>query len=607
MKSRTIVRLLAVLLAVTLATAGVWRILKRPALVEMCDLANYTEPSRHALLMADPSGDIPERVVYLDQGWEPRDSMEFYTRPQGSRVIPYTWFLALEQPNTDAPFRDPAYLSRLGYLPQKPNGCNPDGLPVGFVKDPQREGEKVDWFGFTCAACHTTQIHYNGVAYRIDGGPSMGDIDTLLTSMTQALEQTLDDPAKFDRFANRVLATDPTARNKAELREQLESASRVRRDYDATNRPPHPYGFARLDAFGRITNALIVSGLGVVDDSQKKPPDAPVSYPFLWDTPHHDYVQWNAVARNKVLGSDDLGGLARNVGQVIGVFGEVRVSEPHSATVFTGYKSSARIPDLIRLEAILRNLRSPQWPTEFPAIDEPKRATGEALFARYCQRCHHTLDRADPGRTVTATKTSVKAVGTDPLMASNFATRKAKTGRLEGRRAYFVTGDRFGKEASADAMLVHTVVAIILGSPWSQYDSAELSELRDYKQPTITDPDPLMVYKARPLNGIWATAPYLHNGSVPSLYQLLLPADQRVKEFTVGRRAFDPVHVGFQTDPFDGGFRFRTHDEMGRPIPGNSNAGHEYGSGKARSAGGDSLPPLTDEQRWQLVEYLKSL
>jgi hypothetical protein len=156
-------------------------------------------------------------------------------------------------------------------------------------------------------------------------------------------------------------------------------------------------------------------------------------------------------------------------------------------------------------------------------------------------------------------------------------------------------------------MLVHTVVGVILGSPWSQYGSVDFEELRDRKGPTVSDPEPLLVYKARPLNGIWATAPYLHNGSVPSLYQLLLPADKRVKAFSVGRREFDPVNVGFKIEPFDGGFRFRTHSEIGLPIPGNSNAGHEYGTGKPREVGGDGLPALTDEQRWKLVEYLKSL
>ena len=56
-------------------------------------------------------------------------------------------------------------------------------------------------------------------------------------------------------------------------------------------------------------------------------------------------------------------------------------------------------------------------------------------------------------------------------------------------------------------------------------------------------------YKARPLNGIWATAPYLHNASVRTLYQLLLPAEQREKTFNLGSKEFDPVNVGYVDGP----------------------------------------------------------
>jgi mono/diheme cytochrome c family protein len=566
--------------------------------VELTSLGAYDEPTRGAFV---PAG--VERVVYLDQGWSPRESLDFYTHTQGSRLLPYSWFLALEQPESDVSFHDSANMSRLGYLPQAAGPGNEDGLPVGFARDPTRSGERLDWFGFTCAACHTAELQYKNVAYRIDGGPASGDLQAFLADLTQSLRATLDDPAKFRRFADRVRARG----GDRELRTELERVYQNRAEYEQQNRTPHPYGPARLDAFGRIVNTVLVSALGVDDESQSRPPDAPVSYPFLWDTPHHDYVQWNAVARNKIMGSDLLGGLARNVGEVLGVFGEVTVSKPHSASVFTGYGSSARIPDLIHLEGLVRKLQSPRWPDAFPPIDEAKRATGEGLYDRYCARCHERIDRADPNRAVTAHRTPLRVIGTDPRMATNFASRTGKTGRVEGRRAFFSTGDRFGKEARADDILVHTVVGVILGSPWKNYQEARLSDLRDRRPPGDPDHDPLLVYKARPLNGVWATAPYLHNGSVPNLYQLLMPADRREQSFTVGSREFDPVRVGFRTDPVPGTFLFRTRDDRGVPIPGNSNAGHEYGTGKPKGGGGDGLPALTDDERWALVEYLKSL
>ena len=107
-KRKVFVRLVVALSLAGLLGYGAWRVLKRPHPVDLGDLANYTDPSRDALLTADPAGETPARVVYLDQGWEPRDSMEFYTRPQGSRLLPYSWFLALEQPTGEALFRDPA-------------------------------------------------------------------------------------------------------------------------------------------------------------------------------------------------------------------------------------------------------------------------------------------------------------------------------------------------------------------------------------------------------------------------------------------------------------------------------------------------------------------
>jgi hypothetical protein len=94
-------------------------------------------------------------------------------------------------------------------------------------------------------------------------------------------------------------------------------------------------------------------------------------------------------------------------------------------------------------------------------------------------------------------------------------------------------------------------------------------------------------YKGRPLNGIWATAPFLHNGSVPNLDELLKPPAKRVKKFKVGSREFDPVHVGFRSDVGD--FDFDT------ALPGNSNAGHDYDR------------EFTADERLQLIEYMKSL
>jgi len=114
-------------------------------------------------------------------------------------------------------------------------------------------------------------------------------------------------------------------------------------------------------------------------------------------------------------------------------------------------------------------------------------------------------------------------------------------------------------------------------------------------------PQQPLAYKARPLAGAWASAPYLHNGSVPTLYQLLLPADKRDKKFFVGRREYDTVHVGYASQPLsDNGFWLDTS------IPGNWNTGHEFRSGySGRPEKGVIGPELTDEERYAIIEYLK--
>jgi len=99
-------------------------------------------------------------------------------------------------------------------------------------------------------------------------------------------------------------------------------------------------------------------------------------------------------------------------------------------------------------------------------------------------------------------------------------------------------------------------------------------------------------YTAVPLDGIWLTAPYLHNGSVPTLADLLAPVAERPKRFWRGLDLFDAERVGFVSDS-DEAKRIGTVLDVSRP--GNSNAGHTYGT------------TLSPQEKRALVEYLKTL
>jgi hypothetical protein len=117
-------------------------------------------------------------------------------------------------------------------------------------------------------------------------------------------------------------------------------------------------------------------------------------------------------------------------------------------------------------------------------------------------------------------------------------------------------------------------------------------------------------YKARPLNGVWATGPFLHNGSVPTLDDLLRPADQRPEFVRLGTLEFDSVKVGVKQPDLDksdyplyqNGFFI-----LDTKLDGNRNTGHAFGA----SANGDKTgvigPEFSDAERAAIIAYLKTL
>jgi hypothetical protein len=110
-------------------------------------------------------------------------------------------------------------------------------------------------------------------------------------------------------------------------------------------------------------------------------------------------------------------------------------------------------------------------------------------------------------------------------------------------------------------------------------------------------------YIAPPLTGIWSTAPYLHNGSVPTLWHLMHP-DQRPVRFYVGGHSLDFARVGISGDVDDDGtMRYPPgYHPWSTPMlydtsePGRGNRGHE-----------SMFAGMTEAQKCALLEYLKRL
>ena len=537
-----------------------------------------------------------------EQNWTKRQQTWFYNTTQGSQLIDYKWMLNLEQPDNENPFLADEHMDQLRYITRNfdPNERDRvDHLPVGFAKDVSEDGSKKVWLGLTCAACHTNELEYKGEKIRIDGGGTLANGALLTARLTESVTNTYISDEKFGRFSVGVLGDSASETSINDLRNDLRDYMEVRQEYEHRNADSTATieGYGRFDAFGRIFNrALHLDGAEALNFN---PIDAPVSYPFLWGTNQSDWVQWVGST-----GNGGIGPLARNTGEVLGVFASLNINPPPRTL---GYPNSAKSFNQIDLEDRIRKLRSPVWPEGIlPDIDEEKAARGAGLYKGNCAVCHNIVDRIDEKRKVIAWMEGLDTVGTDPTTALNIAgpkARRGKTGDLEGLRMEPLSTRIFGPTAAVTAILANEVTGM-LAQRKRALAKQELIALRQGrpgfsketdKQGNFDKKHPLLAYKGRSLNGVWATAPFLHNGSVPTLWELLTKPEDRVKEFYVGSREFDPVNVGIKPDsepPFS--YKFRTEDAAGNPITGNSNAGHIWGT------------QLTPDQKWDLIEYMKT-
>jgi hypothetical protein len=597
----------------------------------------------------------------LDQGWQSQRTA-WYLATQGSRLMPLVWMQSLEQPRSTQRFLEPSYIASFGYLPMGDSSEHPlpigfvrDTGPDGGLQRTRLrwkvgQGEQEPWIGLNCSACHTTQLQYGDRAdqiVRIDGGPSISNFQSFVNSLNLALVETRDDADKWSRFAGRVLAwPDRTPQNEQLLRKAFDDLVSWQLLEAKVNEAGLVYGPGRVDAFGHIFNkvALLLGGANITGN----PSDAPVSIPFIWRAPQLDKVQYNGIA-SKILvanGSLDIGAVGRNTGEVIGVFGDVVTHQDPG--ILNGFKSSLKVNNLIGLEDILAQLRPPAWPSSAfgPAGNcdvEPKdkcnAAHGKELYDQHCISCHEVVDRKNLTKQIevqmnlfngmgqnTRTRTSLPPPGTDPWMACNAFDYKASPGPLKGFQSRSLTdGKKIPDPHELGDLLRITVASTLLDQKGNLIEAiaGRLIGLKPAPNveagPAITLPTsakrtdekrnelarclasnhPNVGYTSRPLNGVWATAPFLHNGSVPTLYDLLLPPLQRPKSFYLGTRRYDPKKLGFlieKNEQAGNTFEFHTRDNDGIIIDGNSNEGHDYSNGQ-----------LNDNDRYSIIEYLKTL
>jgi uncharacterized protein (DUF2235 family) len=549
-----------------------------------------------------PKIERPGDIAWLSQNWTEDQRRRYYHTAQGSELIPYAWFLALEQPRFTIkgapPFRENSYLQGFGFIPDSAYQQNPDGLPVGFARDdrftdPYTEQKNVV-LGITCAACHTGELFFGGKAIRIDAGPSLIDLQKFTEALGLAVTWTYYDPIRFHRFANRVLGPDHSHADRVLLRRALKYYLDTSFTEFKANRHlfPTPEGYGRTDALARIGN--FVFGTELNNNKNLVIGDGPVNFPPIWDASWMDWVQYNGSIQQP---------MGRNVGEALGVRSRINLLGYPGQQ----FQNTIHVDNLHEIELLLggsmpgMGVWSPQWPEDILGkIDRGAAAKGERLYNELCLHCHQSPMLSDEGRKAEhwtsssnpagkqffkVTMIPLAEIGTDPKEAQNFYNRKADSGPL-GKG---ILSARDGLKYITQKLIDQSYAELKL-SPQQQ------DEWNGYRQNELLAP---LAYKARPHNGIWATPPYLHNGSVPNLFSLLSPALERPKVFYLGNKQYDPVKLGLSTDLLQGTSEFRTD------LPGNSNAGHEFNDGP--KGNGVLGRKLSQEERMQIIEYLKTL
>jgi mono/diheme cytochrome c family protein len=553
---------------------------------------------------------LPEQLIHPEQGWTDDQRLHFHHTSQGTRLIPYDWFMAFEQPCLSlfgcGLFADKAYLARFGFLSSQTDPkLNPDGLPVGFARqenfyDPETKTTYAV-VGLTCAACHTGELHYGEYAVQIDGAPAMIEVTQFQKALLLAVGFTQKIPFRYGRFEKRVLGPNASEDQKADLKQhftafidsakfELDHAGPGKGIYD------NQAGFDRTDALTRIGNQVFAVDMQKADNFA--PANAPVRFPQIWDASWFNWVQYNSSIADPIL---------RNIGESLGV----RASAKLYGADAKDFDNSVHIEGLKELEWLLsgpapyQGLRPPNWPSVFPALDEKKVARGAELYKSMCQACHlppveelvEDLKKPQPiywwqnsqkNRFMIVKDIKQSFVGTDPHEAMDFINRTADSGDL-------------GKGRISAAVGLEMVTNGIANK---YFDKMKLTPEQQIEWRAGRDPHDLpiraeAIYKARPLTGIWAVSPYLHNGSVPNLYALLSPQSERPDTFWTGSKEFDPVKVGHDTSELKGGYLYDV------AKPGNDNHGHEFKDGPRGN--GVIGPALSPDDRYAIIEYLKSL
>lgn len=548
-----------------------------------------------------PAPSAPRRLSEADRRL-------FYHLSQGSDFVPVCAIRLHQREQGNASATAVAdYFAKYGLIADALHDeHNPLGLPIGVTSS---EGRSMA--GFNCAACHVAKVPDDTTGQVIMGAPSRFDIRQFYDDLVLWLGPMLHDRKRAAKVLGCMLEDwlkhglapareklSPEARDSAEALAALDDAEKeasyeiaqVGSDKGLSERSmpeiaqgspafkslsrtkqgkvkgsigsalrnqarllearrhslvnvirvgaiPHtPPGPGRVDAF--------MTALNLLQQDTPLPMTSPVAYPPLWGISTLEWLHYDG---------DTNASLQRNMGQSLGV-GGIFVANEHDANEIDA--TSVNPENLVKLEGVLANLSAPRWP--FEAVVPALVQRGKDIYAREgCGRCH------DPDQNGVLPELPFGPLETD-------------------------------QDPKTDPTRLDNFERLVAGTPAIDFLAQRLAALAATAPPALQDQNAkwrtTRRYAPRVLAGVWATAPYLHNNSVPNLWHLF--SSQRPRTFRVDYTRYDTKNVGYALASSEG-FELET-DQTG-----NSNQGHPWGTKLAQDN--------DNEEKRALIEYLKQL
>jgi processive rubber oxygenase RoxA-like protein len=508
----------------------------------------------------------PARIDIAHQqvpSWSKDDLNFFLHGSMSTEVVPEAVLRAFIKTYPDLfPTNDLTYL---GMIPDKDFGW-----PIGFSRKNVQHLGGMSAIGINCASCHVAQISSisHSQPIQILGVTSHFNVEGFFGSVLVATFKT-SDPENMKRFLrNYVSDTEKVHGNHAET--VVNAAWKKQEEKILAIMKTDPFGAndvapgdlhkidpadtkldiksldkGDVDLAPRVHSMLKLfhnmrAALHVPDKPPEKVP--PASGPGRNDafgllsasllnspTPYAPIkfgLVWNVDKRTWVhWDGNTKSPIARNLLASLGLGAPIHGT--HGDLIFA---------DVKRQTDLSEKIAPPKYPFN---IDNEAAKRGEPLFASNCNSCHG-------GPESDKRLFAVADIGTDPHRAEMFSQKLA---------------DGFNKFL------------------------AEL-ESEGYRPPKEYGVRSTGKYWAATLSGVWARSPYLHNGSVRTMHELLTAPDQRAKAFHRGSRVFDEKEMGY-TD--EGAYVLHTASS------GNSNSGHDYGT------------KLSESEKRDLLEYFKTL